>query len=65
MEEVIDLEYLVILIFVFLACLAVKWKLKLRKFHSTKETVMVLGSLFIIGSLWDSYAIFRGYWSAR
>jgi lycopene cyclase domain-containing protein len=57
------LEYLLILVSVFFACLAVKWKLKLRLFRSTREAVMVMGSLFVIGSLWDSYTIFRGYWS--
>jgi lycopene cyclase domain-containing protein len=57
------LECLLILVCVFLACLALKWKLKLRLFRSTRESLIVMGSLFVIGSLWDSYAIFRGYWS--
>jgi lycopene cyclase domain-containing protein len=59
--EAEDMECLVILNSVFLACLAVKWKLKLRFFRSTRESLIVMGSLFAIGALWDSYAIFRGY----
>jgi len=57
------LEYLVILISVFLICLAVKWKFKLQLFHSTREALIVTVSLLVIGSVWDSFAIFRGYWS--
>jgi lycopene cyclase domain-containing protein len=57
------LEYLLILVSVFLLCLAAKWKLKLQLFRSTKEGLIVIGSLLVIGSVWDSFAIFRGYWS--
>ncbi len=52
-----------ILISVLLICLAVKWKFKLRLFRSTKEAFIVMFSLFAIGSAWDSFAIYRGYWS--
>jgi lycopene cyclase domain-containing protein len=31
-------------------------------FRSLKEALTVIGSLFIIGSVWDSFSIFRGYW---
>jgi lycopene cyclase domain-containing protein len=39
-----------------------KWKLKLELFRSTREALAVIGSLFVIGSVWDSFSIFRGYW---
>ncbi len=57
------LEYLLILISVFLICLAAKWKFKLQLFRSTREAFVVMFSLFAIGSAWDSFAIYRGYWS--
>jgi len=53
---------LVILVFVFFVCLATKWKFNLRLFHSIREALIVFGSLLVIGSIWDSFAIFRGYW---
>jgi lycopene cyclase domain-containing protein len=56
------LEYLVILVFVFFVCLAIKWKFNLKLFHSIRETLIVFGSLLVFGSIWDSFAIFRGYW---
>jgi len=56
------LEYLIILISVFLICAVAKWRLKLQLFRSLKEALTVIGSLFIIGSVWDSFSIFRGYW---
>jgi len=58
-----SLEYLITLISVFLVCLAVKWKFKLRLFDSLREALIVFGSLFVIGIIWDSFSIYRGYWS--
>ncbi len=58
-----SLEYLILLISVFLICAAVKLRYKLRMFESAKEGVIVLGSLFVIGSALDSFALLRGYWS--
>lgn len=62
-EEGTDLEYLITLISVFLICIALKLGCKIHLFKSVKEGVLVFGSLFIIGSVWDSFAILRGYWS--
>jgi lycopene cyclase domain-containing protein len=58
-----ELEYLLILVSVLLVCLGLTWKLKLRLFRSLKEGLAVMGSLFVIGAVWDSFAIYRGYWS--
>lgn len=38
---------------------------KIQLFKSIKEGLLVTVSLFTIGSLWDSFAILRGYWSYR
>jgi lycopene cyclase domain-containing protein len=43
----------------------VKLKFRLQLFKSVKEGLLVIGSLFFIGSVWDSFAILRGYWSYR
>jgi lycopene cyclase domain-containing protein len=43
----------------------VKLKFKLQLFKSAKEGLLVIGSLFVIGSVWDSFAILRGFWSYR
>ena len=57
------MEYLIILISVFLACLAVKWKFRLRLFDSYSQALLVFGSLFAIGVVWDTFSIYRGYWT--
>jgi len=57
------LEYLILLISVFLACIALKLSYRLQLFKSKKHAAVTLGSLFIIGSILDSFALIRGYWS--
>ncbi len=57
------MEYLILLISVFLICITVKLRYKLSLFKSAKEGALVLGSLFVIGSALDSFALFRGYWT--
>ena len=56
------MEYLILLISVFLICITVKLRYKLNLFESTKQGVLVLGSLFLIGSALDTFALTRGYW---
>ena len=57
------MEYLILLISVFLICITVKLGYNLKLFKSSKEGALVFGSLFVIGSALDSLALFRGYWS--
>ncbi len=57
------MEYLLVLVSIFLICMAVKLRYKLQIFKSAKEGAFVLGSLFAIGSCLDSFALLRGYWS--
>jgi lycopene cyclase domain-containing protein len=64
-EEETGLEYLVTLLCVFLICIGVKFGYKLQLFKSVKEGLLVIGALFVIGSIWDSFAILRGYWSYK
>jgi len=59
------LEYLVTLIFVFLVSISLKLKYKIQLFNSVKEGLLLAILLLVIGGLWDTYAILRGYWSFR
>jgi len=62
-QEKTSVEYLILLISVFLICVIVKQKHKLKLFKSAKEGGLVFGALFVIGSALDSFALFRGNWS--
>ena len=57
------MEYLVILISVFLVSMVLKLKYKIQLFKSAKKGLLLAVLLLVIGGLWDSYAILRGYWS--
>ena len=57
------MEYLVILISVFLVSMVLKLKYKIQLFKSAKKGLLPTVLLLVIGGLWDSYAILRGYWS--
>ncbi|MDH5420060.1 MAG: lycopene cyclase domain-containing protein [Candidatus Bathyarchaeota archaeon] len=57
------MEYLAILIAVFLVSMSLKLKYKIQLFKSVKEALLLAILLLVIGGLWDSYAILRGYWS--
>ena len=57
------MEYLAILISVFLVSMILKLKYKIQLFKSVKKGLVLAVLLLIIGVLWDSYAILRGYWS--
>jgi len=57
------LEYLFLLVSILLICIIVNLRFKLQIFESSKQAVVVLASLFVIGSVLDSFAVLRGYWS--
>jgi len=56
-------EYLILLLSILLACIIVNLRFKLQIFESTKQAVVVLVSLSVIGVVLDSFAVIRGYWS--
>jgi len=43
--------------------MSLKLKYKIQLFNSVKEGLVLAILLLVIGGLWDSYAILRGYWS--
>ncbi len=58
-----ELEYLILLISILLTCIILNLVFKLQLFESSKQAVIVLVSLFVIGTVLDSFAVLRGYWS--
>ncbi len=57
------MEYLLLLVSILLFCIIVNLLFKLQIFESSKQALVVLASLFVIGSVLDSFAVLRGYWS--
>jgi lycopene cyclase domain-containing protein len=56
-------EYLLLLVSILIVCTIVNLIFKLQIFNSTKQAVVVLVSLFVVGTFLDSFAVLRGYWS--
>ena len=57
------MEYLLLLASILIVCIIVNLRFKLQVFESSKQALFVLVSLFVIGSVLDSFAVLRGYWS--
>jgi lycopene cyclase domain-containing protein len=55
-------EYLLLLVSILIVCIMVNLRYKLKIFESSKQAVLVLVSLFVIGTVLDSFAVLRGYW---
>jgi len=58
-----EVEYLLLLVSILAVCIIVNLKFKTQIFESAKQAIIVLASLFVIGSVLDSFAVLRGYWS--
>lgn len=57
------MEYMIILLGVFSLSLFLEYKYRIKLFNSRKQRIIVSVIFFIIGSIWDSFAIWRGHWS--
>ncbi len=57
------MEYLLLLVSILLICIIVNLKFKLHIFESSNQAVVVFVSLFVVGTVLDSFAVLRGYWS--
>lgn len=57
------MEYLLVLISILMACIILNLGFKLQIFESSKQAIVVLVSLFVIGTVLDNFAVLRGYWS--
>ena len=56
------MEYLIVLLLLFASAMAMEWKFHVRLCHSRKERIIVSAVFFVMGVLWDNFAIFRGHW---
>jgi len=56
------MEYLLLLISIFLVCIVINLRYKLQIFESSKQASVVFVTLFVIGVVSDSFAVLRGYW---
>ncbi len=56
------LEYLIILIILFLVTLVLEKIYRVHLFHNLKERLELAVLFFIVGVLWDTFAIWRGHW---
>ncbi|MDO8628142.1 MAG: lycopene cyclase domain-containing protein [Nanoarchaeota archaeon] len=56
------MEYLLILVSIFIINILVEWKYHVHLYHSRKERVTIVLILFVSALLWDWYAIWRGHW---
>ncbi len=52
-----------ILLLLLLSAFFIVWRYDIRVYHSIKEVFFVTGIFFLVGVLWDSFAIFRGHWN--
>jgi lycopene cyclase domain-containing protein len=57
------MEYLLILIFLFLVSLFLKVGFKIHLYNSLKERIIIPIIFVIIGFLWESLALYRHHWT--
>lgn len=57
------MEYLIIPLILLASAIILEWKYKIRLYSSLKERLLTTLIFFIIGVLWDHFAIYRGHWS--
>jgi lycopene cyclase domain-containing protein len=55
-------EYLIILIVLLLVTLVLEKTYHVRLYHNRKERLEITGLFFVIGVVWDTFAIWRGHW---
>jgi len=57
------MEYLLILIGLFVISICLEWKYRIKLYSSRKERFLIPLVFLIIGTIWDSFAIWRGHWT--
>lgn len=55
-------EYLLSLTVLLIISLILKIKFKIKVFRSTKEAVIFYVVIFLVGTIWDNFAVWRGHW---
>jgi len=59
------MEYLAILLLLLIVGLFLDWKYRMKLYNSRRERVIIPLVFFIIGFLWDSFAVYRGHWTFK
>lgn len=57
------MEYLLILLVLFVISLFLEKKFKLYIYKSKRESVIIPLFFFIVGIIWDSFAVARNHWA--
>lgn len=57
------MEYLLILFLFFLVTLFLEHKYRVHLYHNRRERFLVVTFFFLVGVLWDSFAVWRGHWA--
>ena len=55
-------EYLLSLTFLLLIAIGLKFKYKISIFKSAKEISIFYAVIFVMGTIWDNFAVWRGHW---
>ena len=55
-------EYLLTLLALYLITLLIKVRYKIRVFNNIKELLVFYLIIFLIGTIWDNFAVWRGHW---
>lgn len=55
-------EYLVILLIILTITVILEKIYRIHLYHNIKERFQIVGIFFIVGVVWDHFAIWRGHW---
>lgn len=55
-------EYLLSLTVLLFIALILKTKYKIKVFKSPKEALFFYLIIFLVGTIWDNFAVWRGHW---
>ncbi|MEM4240141.1 MAG: lycopene cyclase domain-containing protein [Candidatus Woesearchaeota archaeon] len=56
------MEYFLILMGFLLASLLLEWRFHVKIYHSRKERIFTMLTIFVIGMVWDYFATWRHHW---
>lgn len=57
------MEYLTILLILLASTIFIEHKYHIHLYESRRERIIVVLVFFVIGVLWDHFAIFRNHWN--
>jgi len=58
-----SLEYLTILSVMLVVTFILEKNNHIHLYHSRKERTEIIGLFFLVGVIWDTFAIWRGHWA--